>query len=58
MDNVKFPNSSLTIILSPGRNKQILYPKFLSLDAIEPKKLRTHGHTCKETNTNTINLVA
>jgi hypothetical protein len=26
MQNVKFPNSSLTIILSPGQYNQILYP--------------------------------
>ena len=39
MQKVKFPNSSLIIILSRT-------------------KLRMHGQTYKETNTNTINLVA
>jgi len=57
MQNVKFPNASLTIILSPGQYNQILY-KSNTTYILSPTKLRTHGQTYKETHTNTINLVA
>ena len=48
MQNVKFPNSSSTIILSPGKYNQILYPSN-TIYILSSTKLRTMAkHTKKQ----------